>query len=103
MIVDTSRLKELFVAAAELPPAERGAFLERECGEDAALRGRVDALLRAHDSGGSYLAEQPPVPPAVTEDSAHGPKGDALPPRTVEYRPDAGPGAVIAGRYALVE
>ena len=39
------RAKELFLAACELPPDQRRALLDRECGEDAALRARVQSLL----------------------------------------------------------
>ncbi|MBI3879085.1 MAG: protein kinase [Verrucomicrobia bacterium] len=52
-----SREETLFNAAAALPiPAERAAFLDRECAGDAALRAVVEALLRASDgAGGSFL------------------------------------------------
>ena len=52
MAVDAARAKSLFLAAADLSdPAERTAYLERECGSDAELRQRVEALLAAHDGG----------------------------------------------------
>ena len=38
----------LFLAASDLPPAERAEFLRAECGDDASLRGEVEAML-AHD------------------------------------------------------
>ena len=51
MVVDTARAKSLFMAASDLEdPAVRAAYLERECGGDAELRARVDALLRANDA-----------------------------------------------------
>jgi WD40 repeat protein/serine/threonine protein kinase len=57
MPVDPQRLKELFVAATELPSAaERAALLDRECGADAELRQRLEALLQAHDDSGGFLA-----------------------------------------------
>jgi serine/threonine protein kinase len=60
MTVDSQRLKELFLSAAEIEsPAERDAFLERECGDDAELRRRVEMLLHAHDDAGSFLASTP--------------------------------------------
>ena len=37
----------LFEAALKVPDAERGAFLDRECGGDVELRARVEALLAA--------------------------------------------------------
>src|SRR5690348_7158869 len=42
------QVADLFQAAAELPPAERSAFLEGACG-DKSVRAEVDALL-AHDA-----------------------------------------------------
>ena len=51
MAVDTARAKSLFLAASDLADAEeRAAYLDRECGGDAALRDRVEALLRANDA-----------------------------------------------------
>ena len=51
MAVDAARAKSLFLAASELAdPAERAAYLDRECGSDAELRARVEALLRANDA-----------------------------------------------------
>ena len=53
MAVDAARAKTLFLAASDLSDsAERTAYLERECGGDAELRQRVEALLAAHDGGG---------------------------------------------------
>ncbi|MEJ7637336.1 MAG: hypothetical protein WKF75_04920 [Singulisphaera sp.] len=39
-------VRALFDRAADLPPAEWGPFLERECPEDAGIRGEVLRLLR---------------------------------------------------------
>jgi serine/threonine protein kinase len=39
------RVEELFGRAADLPPAERAAFLDAECGGDARLRADVEELL----------------------------------------------------------
>ena len=48
MAVDAARAKSLFLTASDLTdPAERAAYLERECGGDAELRARVEALLAA--------------------------------------------------------
>lgn len=41
--------REIFVAALNLTDqAERQAFLDRACGEDAGVRARVEALLAVH-------------------------------------------------------
>ena len=51
MAVDPARAKSLFLAASEVAsPAERAAYLDRECGDDAELRARVESLLAA-DAG----------------------------------------------------
>ena len=96
MAVDAARAKSLFLAASDLAdPAERAAYLERECGGDAELRGRVEALLRANDAA--------PLPPAGPDDatSAHAPDRQ---PQTEDYGdPTARVGAVLAGKYKLVE
>jgi eukaryotic-like serine/threonine-protein kinase len=96
MAVDAARAKSLFLAASDLAdPAERAAYLGRECGGDAQLRGRVEALLRAHDAA--------PLPPAAAADatSAHAPNGQ---PETEDYGdPTACVGAVLAGKYKLIE
>src|SRR5215468_711919 len=78
--------RDLFLAALERPPGERPAYLEAACGGDPALRGRVAALLRAHDEPGAFLSEdQPP-----TADATGPPAGDAA-------------GALVAGRYTLLQ
>lgn len=64
--------KSLFLAALELPAAERSAHLERACGGDAALRHRVQALLAAHAAAGSFLA----CPPMPTADNPLAQPGD---------------------------
>src|SRR5262245_39561147 len=51
-------LKELFLAAVELYPDDRAAWLERECGADAELRQRLGLMLAAHDAPQS-LFDQP--------------------------------------------
>jgi serine/threonine protein kinase len=45
----------IFDAAIELPPAQRAAYVQEACSGDDALRQRVEALLRAHESAGSFM------------------------------------------------
>jgi serine/threonine protein kinase/WD40 repeat protein len=52
----STNAKEVFLAAADLPAEERVAYLDRACSDDTTLRGRVEALLRAHDEPGSFPA-----------------------------------------------
>jgi serine/threonine protein kinase len=96
MAVDAARAKSLFLAASDLAdPAERAAYLDRECGADAELRARVEALLRANDAS--------PLPPLEAGDaaSAHAPNGQ---PTTEDYGdPTARVGAILAGKYKLIE
>ncbi|MGO9921798.1 MAG: tetratricopeptide repeat protein [Isosphaeraceae bacterium] len=62
MAVDPARAKSLFLEASDLAsPAERAAYLDRECGGEAELRARVVALLAAHDKAGPF-----PEPNATT-------------------------------------
>ncbi|MEI6236956.1 MAG: hypothetical protein WCT04_28185, partial [Planctomycetota bacterium] len=80
----------LFEAALAVPEAERGVFLDRECGADAQLRGRVQALLSAHHAPGGVLdhpaaGELPPSPSDVTTFT----------------QPNMKPDVVIGGRYTL--
>ena len=46
----------IFAEALErTDPAARAAYLDGACGDDAALRRRVEALLAAHDGAGRFL------------------------------------------------
>src|ERR1700742_433059 len=73
------RTKDVFLAALELPAAERPAFVATMCGDDSALRQEAESLLEFHE-----------------EDSA-----------TTSTTTDAGivgfaPGEVLAGRYRMI-
>ncbi len=82
------RTESLFAAAVAMAPEERGAYLERECSGDPALRDRVLALLKARDHAG-HVIDRP-----VNGD----PDQTAGYVSTIEQ-----PGTVIAGRYKLLE
>ncbi len=60
------KLQELFTLAADLPPDEREAFMDRHCGDDSELRERLASLL-AEDKTGTLLAGSA-VPEPVTGD-----------------------------------
>jgi serine/threonine protein kinase len=77
--------RDLFIAALQITPAERSTWLDRECASDAALRQRIDALLKAFDKAGSLLEN----PAAVL--------GPTLDEPITEH-----PGTVI-GPYKLLE
>jgi hypothetical protein len=56
MVPDPERVQAVFLAALECQdPAKRAAVLDTQCSTDAELRGRVEALLRAHDQFDSSL------------------------------------------------
>jgi serine/threonine protein kinase/tetratricopeptide (TPR) repeat protein len=97
MPIDAARAQSLFLTASDLAdPAERAAYLERECGGDAELRARVEALLRADD----------PPQPAPELKAATGnftPEAPAEELTTDRPGKDERVGAVIAGKYKLVE
>src|SRR5262245_39263598 len=58
--------REIFVAALHQPtPADRAAFLDRACGGDAALRERIEGLLREHEQQGSFLERPGPAQPGT--------------------------------------
>src|SRR5262249_38899542 len=65
--------RDLFIAALQItPPEERSAWLDQECGGDAALRQRIDVLLQAFDKAGSLLenpgaAAEPTIGEPITE------------------------------------
>src|SRR5271156_4147398 len=96
MAIDAAREKSLFLAVSDLSdPAERAAYLDRECGGDAELRGRVEALLRANDAA--------PLPPAEAPGATSARLFDCQ-PETEDYSdPTACVGSVVAGKYKLIE
>ena len=121
-------LMTIFAEALErTDPAARAAYLDGACGDDAALRQRVEALLAAHDGAGRFLEadssgmSEPTAPETLEATPASVPE-TRLPSElaTGEHRSDgtittfAGApqadrpggfvaGQVIAGRYTLLE
>ncbi len=59
--MNPTREELLFQLALMKPAGERADFLDRECGEDKALRARLEALLAAHDETEGVLAEPAPA------------------------------------------
>jgi WD40 repeat protein/serine/threonine protein kinase len=97
--------ESLFHHLLEKPPTERAAFLDGACGEDGALRRRLEVLLAAHENPGSLL-DRPAVDPSAkcqgdaTSDSPNSASEDIL---TVATSHHAAPGTMVAGRYRLLE
>ena len=50
----------VFGAARRLSAGQRAAYLDEACAADAALRRRVEELLRANEEAGSFLSELAP-------------------------------------------
>src|SRR5262245_15032816 len=62
--------RDIFLALLDLPDAAaKAAYLDRACGGDAALRVRVEALIRSHEAAGSFLAN-PAVAPHEPDQAA---------------------------------
>jgi serine/threonine protein kinase/Flp pilus assembly protein TadD len=84
----TSREEVIFDSALTLPPAQRAEYLRLACGDDPALRRRVEALLAAHDRAGDFM----------TEPAAAGPK-----PTIVLSLPPTEQAGDRIGRYKLLQ
>src|SRR5271154_5763825 len=86
-----SPAEAIFFAALERPPGDRAGVLDQACGGDVDLRTRIERMLAALPHLGGFL--EPPQAETVPNAGGTGP---AKPP--VEA-----PGAVLAGRYQLLE
>jgi serine/threonine protein kinase len=90
MPLDANAAKAIFMAALEkIDPAERAAYIDEACGNDEALRQRVEILLKAHDDPGSFLKSPAVKPVAAVVTTADEPITER-------------PGTVI-GPYKLIE
>jgi serine/threonine protein kinase/tetratricopeptide (TPR) repeat protein len=94
MAVDPQQVQAVFLQAVEVPPAERGALLDRACAGDGALRQCVESLLLAHDQPGSFLGH-----PA---DALVNTRGENSSDAAANEDPAGRPGTVI-GPYKLLE
>ena len=101
----------IFAQAMELgSAAERWAFLERACGGNRTLRAEVEALLRADEARAGDERLRRRVEALLR---AHAEPDDILDPTIDQHAatgatnpslPDGDPaGAIVAGRYKLVE
>ena len=46
----------IFAEASALPEGERATYLDEVCGDDPALRERIEKLLASHDNAESFMA-----------------------------------------------
>ena len=81
----------IFNAALSVNPPERPVFLAGACGDNAALRQRVEALLRAHETRPGFLPEEPNAAAAPTVDLDPGPL------------PGGAAASQMIGRYKLLQ
>ena len=90
---------DLFVAALAITdPAERAAFLKRECQGNTALKERIQQLLAAHAGAGGFWSRQP-VPEMV---GAHSSRIACRQRKIMAIRlPASAPSS--AGKYKLIE
>jgi hypothetical protein len=56
---DPEREVAIFTQALKVAAEDRDAFLGKACAGDAELRGKVEALLKAHSRLGTFLEEPP--------------------------------------------
>jgi eukaryotic-like serine/threonine-protein kinase len=113
MAVDLRRVKALFDAVVELPdPADRRAYLDRECVDDVELRERVDRLLAACDLPANELEHPRAAASAPSGDTSQA-AASGKPPQdpwertasltSVEQATGSLIGSVVAGRYKIRE
>lgn len=92
-----SRILSIFAEVINIPhPDRRQAFLLETCGDDEILRGRVEALVRAHENAGRFLEPKSAGDEVSTfSNSDHDSlQNDANQSEQI--------GSVINGRYTLV-
>ena len=85
MPADAKLVRDLFLAAAELPTADRVTYLNDHCGQDAELRAAVERLLAAHEQPASVLDRPAPGMP------------------TAEHKPINERPGLMVGPYKLME
>jgi WD40 repeat protein/serine/threonine protein kinase len=65
-----AKAEAIFNSALACPQAEREAFLQKECGDDAGMLDEVHALCAAHEAAGDLMPEDAPVSPEMEEQFA---------------------------------
>ena len=88
MSESANREEAIFDAAEQLAPDKRAAYLDQACGDDKDLRAQVEALLKAHEQAGDFLAE---------------PVANAAKPTVVLSFPVTEKSGDVIGRYKLLQ
>ncbi|MCH5377106.1 MAG: serine/threonine protein kinase, partial [Planctomycetes bacterium] len=104
-MVDEAKLESIFGVVLPLSEEQRRAYLDEACGDDSALRERVEGLLRASDAAGSFFDKPPAefIPTIATGDLDTVDKaGGEI---SLEFlQPSEKPGCVgILGPYHVIE
>ncbi len=88
MVAPRPSPKQVFMDAIELSIRERAAYVVKVCGDDEALRRRVEALLEAHGEASAVLGEPTPagVPARAPEDFLELQPGDVVRDYRLEQR-----------------
>jgi len=89
------KLQEIFEHVIDLERAQREEYLASACGDDAALRKEIEALLRAHDGAAKFLAS-----PTAGSLADSAPTADSSAAATLAAPIREGPGTRI-GPYKL--
>ena len=71
MPADAKLVRDLFLAAAELPTAHLASYLNDHCGQDAQLRAEVERLLAAHEQPAGLLDRPAPGMPTAEHTPIH--------------------------------
>ncbi|MFT3882774.1 MAG: serine/threonine-protein kinase [Gemmatales bacterium] len=91
MPADPKLVRDLFLATAELPEAERAAYLQAQTKGDAELLAAVERLLAAHEQPASFLSQ-----PAIEEMAT-------IPPRPGQFSFDGDVVGSFIGPYKLLQ
>ena len=104
------QVKQLFLAAVELSPAEAQSFLDSACGADAVLRAEAGALLAAHSKNTLLPADNGLTDEGNSSEAnssgimhAHASLAGSPPEDLEQFDQPRIAGTIVAGRYRIIE